>query len=48
MGEEIAEKAVDTTLQSPAMNLTFEFQEGESLTNFEVLKYIVNYSKEKN
>lgn len=48
MSKEIAKKAVDIALQSPSMNLTFEFQGGEPLANFEVLKYIVNYSKERN
>jgi His-Xaa-Ser system radical SAM maturase HxsB len=48
MNKEIAKKAVDIALQSPSMNLTFEFQGGEPLANFEVLKYIVNYSKERN
>ena len=48
MSKETAEKAVDIALQSPAVNLTFEFQGGEPLANFEVLKHIVNYSKEKN
>lgn len=48
MTKEIAKRAVDIALQSPAMNLTFEFQGGEPLANFEVLKYIVSYSKERN
>lgn len=41
---EIAEKAVDFALQSPCKNLTFEFQGGEPLLNFDTLKYIVEYA----
>lgn len=48
MNNEVAEKSVDIALQSPSMNLTFEFQGGEPLANFDVLRHIVNYSKEKN
>lgn len=46
MTKDIAKKAVDIALQSPSDYLTFEFQGGEPLTNFEVIKYIVEYSKE--
>ncbi len=45
MSKEIAKKAVEIALQSPSNYLTFEFQGGEPLTNFEVIKYIINYSK---
>lgn len=48
MNNEIAEKAVDIALQSPSENLTFEFQGGEPIANFDVLKHIVNYTKRKN
>lgn len=43
---ETAKKAVDIALQSPANYLSFEFQGGEPLTNFETIKYIIEYSKE--
>ena len=45
MSRETAKKAVDIALQSPTESLDFEFQGGEPLLNFEVLKYIVEYAK---
>ena len=48
MDEEIAKKAVNIALESPSEYITFEFQGGEPLTNFEIIKFIVNYSKIKN
>jgi uncharacterized protein len=45
MSKEIAEKAVDIALQSPAQSLTFEFQGGEPLLNFEIIKHIVSYTE---
>ena len=45
MTKEISKKAVDIALESPSQYLTFEFQGGEPLNNFEVIKYIVEYSK---
>lgn len=45
MDKETAKAAVDIAIQSPSKYLTFEFQGGEPLTNFEVIKYIVEYSK---
>ena len=47
MSREIAEKAVDIALQSPEKNLTFEFQGGEPLVNFDIIKAIIYYA-EKN
>lgn len=47
MSKEVAEKCVDVALSSPARFLTFEFQGGEPLANFEVLKHIVTYTNEK-
>ena len=46
MSKEIAKKSVDIALQSPCDYLTFEFQGGEPLLNFEVIKYIVEYAEE--
>lgn len=45
MDEETAKRAVDIALQSPTNNLSFEFQGGEPLLNFDIIKFIVNYSK---
>lgn len=45
MSKEIAEKAVDIALQSPSQNLNFEFQGGEPLLNFEIIKHIVSYAE---
>lgn len=46
MTKEIAKKSVEIALQSPSKNLQFEFQGGEPLLNFEIIKYIVEYTKE--
>ena len=45
MSKEVAKKAVDIALKSPSRYLTFEFQGGEPLTNFDTIKYIIEYSK---
>ena len=45
MTKETAKKSVDIALQSPSNYLTFEFQGGEPLTNFETIKYIVEYTE---
>ncbi len=47
MSCETAEKCVDFALSSPNKYISFEFQGGEPLENFETLKHIVKYSKEK-
>lgn len=47
MSEEMAEKAVDIALQSPTQHLNFEFQGGEPLLNYEIIKHIFYYA-EKN
>jgi His-Xaa-Ser system radical SAM maturase HxsB len=46
MTKEMAEKAVDIALQSPAHYLSFEFQGGEPLLNFNIIKHIVLYADE--
>ena len=43
MSIETAEKAVDIALQTPVRRMTFEFQGGEPLTNFGVIKHIIQY-----
>ena len=48
MTEETAEKAVDIALQSPETYLSFEFQGGEPLLNFPVIRHIVEYTEKKN
>ena len=45
MTNETAEKAVDIALSSPAEELSFEFQGGEPLLNFGVIKHIVEYTQ---
>jgi len=45
---EAAKKTVDFIFQSPAMSLFIEFQGGEPLLNFDVIKYIIEYSNEIN
>ena len=47
MSNEIAEKAIDIALQSPETELSFEFQGGEPLLNFEIIKHIVTYAEKK-
>ena len=48
MDKETAKKAVDIALSSPVSTLDFEFQGGEPLMNFDIIKYIVEYSQEVN
>lgn len=45
MNKEVAKRAVNIALQSPSEYLDFEFQGGEPLLNFEIIKFIVEYSK---
>lgn len=47
MSMETAEQAVDFALQSPDEYLTFEFQGGEPLLNFGVIRHIVEYTELK-
>ena len=46
MTKEIAKRAVDIALSTPEQFLNFEFQGGEPLLNFEIIKYIVTYTEE--
>ena len=39
-------KAIDLALQSPASSLTFEFQGGEPLLNFDVIKGMILYAED--
>lgn len=48
MNTSVAERAVDVALQSPAKYLSFEFQGGEPLLNYPIIKHIVEYTEKKN
>jgi len=48
MTRETAEKSVDLALQSSSPAVTIEFQGGEPLVNFPVVKHAIEYAKEKN
>lgn len=48
MNNKTADKGIEFAFKSPSRNLKFEFQGGESLLNFELIKYIVLKVKEKN
>ena len=47
MTKEVARRAVNIALSSPETYLSFEFQGGEPLMNFDTIKFIVEYAKEK-
>ena len=48
MSMETAKKVVDLAMQTTSPYVNFEFQGGEPTVNFPVLKFIVEYSREKN
>lgn len=48
MSKETAEKAVDIALQTTSPSVTMEFQGGEPLVNFPVVKHIIEYARQKN
>ena len=48
MDKEIAKKTVDFIFQTSNKNITIEFQGGEPLLNWEVVKYIIEYAENKN
>lgn len=48
MTSEIASGAIDLALRSPSRNIKIEFQGGEPLLNFELIKFIVIESKKSN
>ncbi len=47
MTEEIAKKVVDTIFYTSSPDLTIEFQWGESLVNWDIVKFIVEYANFK-
>lgn len=48
MSEETAKKMVHFIFQSPSKAINIEFQGGEPLLNFDVIKFVVEYAKEIN
>jgi His-Xaa-Ser system radical SAM maturase HxsB len=48
MDKETAKNTVDFIFQSTSNAITIEFQGGEPTLNWEILKYVVKYAKEKN
>ena len=48
MEEKTADKVLEFVFQTPSKNITIEFQGGEPLLNFEIVKYLVKKAKEKN
>lgn len=48
MSRDYAEKSVNLALQSTAPRITIEFQGGEPLANFPIVKHIIEYAIEKN
>ncbi len=48
MDKETARKTVDFIFQTPNNKITIEFQGGEPLLNWDIIRYIVEYAQEKN
>jgi len=48
MDKKTAKSVVDFIFQTPSPFATIEFQGGEPLLNFDIVKYIVEYAKQKN
>jgi uncharacterized protein len=48
MSIEVAARAVDIAFQTTARALTIEFQGGEPTANWEVLRHVVEYARQKN
>jgi len=48
MTEEVAKKTVDLIFQTPNSYITIEFQGGEPLINWKVVKFIIEYANSKN
>ena len=48
MSSEVALGALDLTFRSPSQNIKIEFQGGEPLLNFDLIKYIVLDAKKRN
>lgn len=48
MNEETAKKTVDLIFQTPNKHITIEFQGGEPLINWKVVKFIIEYANSEN
>lgn len=48
MTEDIARKTVDVIFQSPVDRFSIEFQGGEPLINWDVVRFVIEYAQEKN
>lgn len=48
MDMKTAKNVVDTIMKTPNKSISIEFQGGEPLLNWEVVKFIINYATEKN
>lgn len=48
MTKEVAKKVVDTIFDSTSPQITIEFQGGEPLINFDIVKFVIEYALEKN
>ena len=48
MSEETARRALEVMFRSPSPDLKVEFQGGEPLLNFDLVRYIVEEAKEMN
>jgi len=48
MTRESADRALDLTFRSPAMDIKIEFQGGEPLLNFDLIQYITEGAKQRN
>ncbi len=48
MDKKTAKQVVDRIFETPLNEITIEFQGGEPLVNWEVIKFIVKYAQEKN
>jgi len=48
MDKETAKKTVDVIFKSPSQQITIEFQGGEPLVNWPVVKFITEYAEKKN
>jgi sulfatase maturation enzyme AslB (radical SAM superfamily) len=48
MTPEIAEKCVDMALSTTSPGVTIEFQGGEPLVSFGVVKHVIEYARKKN
>lgn len=48
MDKDTAKKVVDVIFDSPSPHINIEFQGGEPLLNWEIVKFVIEYSEEKN